>query len=56
MGSLSKTAASGPSEVTDCGVGRARLQLTREATAGGPSNTLHNPGLQCGEIKPQTAE
>ena len=51
-----KTAASRPSEVVDCGAGRARLQLAGEAAAGGPGDRLHNPGSQHGEIKPQTTD
>ena len=51
-----KAAAGGPSEVTDCGTGQARLQLASEVAVGGPSDRQHNPGLQRGEIKPQTSE
>ena len=51
-----KVAAGGPSEVADCGVGRARLQLAGEAAAGGLGDRPHNPGLWCREIKPQTTD
>ena len=94
----SKAVAGGPSEVADCGVGWAKLQLAGEAAAGGPrevvdcgtgqarlqladparwklaypaaphshidkpggmvgkQSRLRNPGLQLGEIKPQTSD
>ena len=42
-----------PSEVADCGVGWARLQLPGQAAAGGPGDRLPNPEFQRGEIKPQ---
>ena len=51
-----KVVAGGPSEAGDCGVGQARLQLAGKAATGGPSNRLHNPEFQCGEIKPQTTD
>ena len=51
-----KAAAGGPSEVADCGVGRAKLQLAGEAAAGGLGDRPHNPGLWCREIKPQTTD
>ena len=35
----SKVVAGGPSEVADCGVGWAKLQLASEAAAGGPAAT-----------------
>ena len=35
----SKAGAGGPSEVADCGVGWAKLQLASEAAAGGPAAT-----------------
>ena len=54
--SHSKVAAGGPSEVVDCGVGWAQLQLASETATGGPHDRLHNPGLQRGEIKPQTSD
>ena len=38
----SKAATGGPSEVADCGAGRAKLQLGGEAAAGGPGDRLHN--------------
>ena len=31
-----------PSEVADCGAGRAKLQLASEAAAGGSGDRLHN--------------
>ena len=34
----SKAVAGGPSEVADCGVGWAKLQLAGEAAAGGPGD------------------
>ena len=54
------------SEMADCGTGEARLQLA-DPTAphshvdklggtDGEQSRLSNPGLQCGEIKPQTSE
>ena len=46
----------GPSEVVDCGVGWAKLQLASEAAAGGPGNRPHILGLQLEEIKPQTTD
>ena len=51
-----KVAISGSSKVADCGVGQAKLQLASEAAAGGPGDTPGNPGLQRGEIKPQTSD
>ena len=48
--------AGGPREVADCGAGWARLQLAREAAAGGLGDTLHNPEFQRGEIQPQTTD
>ena len=61
-----KAVAGGPSEVADCGTGQARLQLA-DPTAShsridklggtvGEQSRLRNPGLQCGEIKPQTSD
>ena len=52
----SKAVAGGPSEVTDCGAGWAKVQLASEAAAGGPGDRPHNPGLQHREIKPQTSD
>ena len=52
----SKAAAGRPSEVADCGVGRAKLQLAGEAAAGGPGDRPSNPGLQLREIKFQTTD
>ena len=52
----SKAGAGGPSEVADCGAGWVKLQLAGQAAAGGPGDRPHNPGLQCGEMKPQTTE
>ena len=51
-----KVAAGRPSKVADCGGGWAKLQLASEATAGGPGDRPHNPGLQHREIKPQTTD
>ena len=52
-----KAAAGGPSEVVDCRVEWARLQLAGEAAADGPGDRLHNnPESQRGEIKPQTSD
>ena len=48
-----KAVAGGPSEVADCGVWRAKLQLASEAAAGGLGDRPHNPEFQSGEIKPQ---
>ena len=53
---LGKAATRGPSKVADCGVGWAKLQLASEAAAGGPGDRSCNPGLQCGEIKPQNTD
>ena len=53
-GTCSKAAAGGPSEATDCGAGRAKLQLAGKAAAGGPGDRLCNPEFRWGEIKPQT--
>ena len=43
-----KATAGGPSEVADCGVGRAKLQLAGKAAAGGPGDRPHNPEFQRG--------
>ena len=51
-----KMADGGPSEVADCGVGWAKLQLAGEAATGGLDNRLRNPEFQRGEIKPQTTD
>ena len=51
-----KVVAGGPREVVDCGAGWAKLQLAGEAAAGGLGDRTHNPGLQRGEIKPQTID
>ena len=79
MGSLverpcGKVVAGRPSEVANCGMGQARLQLaypTRWWLADpvaphllidklgglvGEQSRTHNPGLQHGEIKPQTSD
>ena len=48
--------AGGPSQVADCGVGWAKLQLTSKAAAGGLGDRSPNPGLQHREIKPQTTD
>ena len=48
--------AGGPSEVVDCGVGWAKLQLASEAAAGGPGDRLQNPEFQRGEIKPPATD
>ena len=52
----SKVVAAGPSEVADCGAGGAKLQLTGEATPGGPGDRPLNPKFQLREIKPQTTD
>ena len=44
------------SEVADCGVGWAQLQLASETAAGGPHDRLCNPGFQHREIKLQTSD
>ena len=49
-------AADGPSEVVDCGAGWAKLQLASEVVVGRPGDRPCNPGLQRGEIKPQTSD
>ena len=51
-----KAVAGGPSEVADCGAGWAKLQVASKAAIGGPGDRPHNPGLQQGEIKPQTTD
>ena len=51
-----KPGAGGPSKVADCGVGWVKLQLASEAAGGGPGDRPLNPGLQYGEIKPQTTD
>ena len=51
-----KAVADRPSEVADCGVGWAKLQLAGEAATGGLDNRLRNPEFQRGEIKPQTTD
>ena len=66
-----KAVADRPSEVADCGTWQARLQLARWWLAdpvashshidkpGGmveERNRPHNPGLQHGEIEPQTSD
>ena len=48
--------AGGPTEVADCGMGWAKLQLASEAVAGGPSDRPHNPEFQHREIKPKTTD
>ena len=48
--------AGGASELADCGAGWAKLQLASKAAASGPGDRLRNPGLQLGEIKPQTSD
>ena len=53
---LIKAAAGRPSEVADCGAQWAKLQLAGEAAAGGPGGRPHSPGIQHGEIKPQTTD
>ena len=52
----SKAAAGGPSEVADCGVSWAKLQLAGKAAAGGPGDRPHNPEFQHAEIKPQSSD
>ena len=61
-----KVEAGGPCEVADCGKGQARLQLADPAVphlyTDKPGGTKwkrsrpRNPGLQSGEIKPQTSD
>ena len=51
-----KAAAHEPSEVVDCAVEWAKLQLGGEAAAGGPGDRLHNPEFQLREMKPQTTD
>ena len=51
-----KVVAGRPSEVVDCGAGRAKLQLAGEAAAGGPGDRPPNPEFQLREIKPQTSD
>ena len=51
-----KVVAGRPSEVADCGAGRAKLQLAGKAAAGGPGDRPHNPEFQCEDIKPQTTD
>ena len=60
----SKAAAGGPSEVADCGMGQARLQLADPTTphscidklggSAGERSRPHNPEFQHREIKPQS--
>ena len=52
----SKVAAGGLSEVADCGVGWAKLQLAGKGAVGAWYDRRHNPELQLGEIKPQTSQ
>ena len=52
----SKVETGGPSKVADCGAGQAKLQLASKAAAGGTGHRPCNPGLQRGEIKPQTSD
>ena len=52
----SKVAAGGLSEVADCGVGWAKLQLVSEAAAEGLCDRLHNTTAPVREIKPQTTD
>ena len=51
-----KVAAGRPSEVVDCGVGWAKLQLAGETTAGEQGDRLCNPEFQLREIKLQTTD
>ena len=51
-----RAGAGGPSEAADCGMGRAKLQLTGQAAAGGLGDRQGNPEFQHGEIKPQTTD
>ena len=44
-----KAADGRPSEVVDCGAGWAKLQLAREAAAGGPGDRPCNPEFQVGK-------
>ena len=66
------TAAGGPTEAVDCGTGQARLQLAdptrladpvtphlridKSGGTAGERSRPRNPGLQLGEIKPQTSD
>ena len=52
----SEAVTGGPSQVVDCGVGWAKLQLAGKAAAGGLGDRPHNPEVQLGEIKPQTTD
>ena len=52
----SKAVAGGPSEVADCGVGQAKLQVASEAAAGGPRDRLRDPEFLHEEIKPQISD
>ena len=47
----SKAAAGRPSEVADCEVWRAKLQLASKAAAGVPGDRPSNPDFQWGENK-----
>ena len=59
-------AAGKPCKVEDCGTGQARLQIAdpegphshidKPGETAGERNRPHNPGLQRGEIKPQTSD
>ena len=51
-----KVEAGGPSEMVDCGAGRAKLQLAREAAPGRPGDRPCNPEFQREKIKPQTSD
>ena len=63
---MGKMEAGRSSEVADCGMGQARLQLADPADPhshidksegmAGERSRPHNPGLQLGKIKPQTSD
>ena len=51
-----KVVAGRPSEVADCGAGRAKLQLAGKAAAGGPGDRPQNPEFQHRELQLQTTD
>ena len=52
----SKATAGRPREVVDCGAGWAKLQLAVRQQLVDRVTDHATPGLQCGEIKPQTTD
>ena len=54
--SRGKVVAGRLSNVADCGVGWAKLQLAGKAAAGGPSDRPRNSEFHHEEIKPQTSD